>query len=171
MRNELHEMSKRMNELNLKIKGLKKEIEDFKADEAAATNQVDKDLYALQVKQISGKMALYKTALKLMDLEFKKAVRGGDYDFTIDFMSAAAQQLNQEMKKSSGNLEPAAAAADPKPINEMTLTELEDEIVELQCKQMADEWDDNAPEFTYQDWRRLLALRAAYYEITDELGE
>ena len=31
-----------------------------------------------------------------------------------------------------------------KPISEMTLTELDDEIVELQCKQMADEWEDNA---------------------------
>ena len=58
-----------------------------------------------------------------------------------------------------------------KPISEMTLTELDNEIVELQCKELAAEWEPEAPEFTYQDWRRLLALRAAYYEITDELGE
>ena len=56
-----------------------------------------------------------------------------------------------------------------KQISEMTLLQIEDEIVELQCKELAAEWEPEAPEFTYQDWRRLLALRAAYYEITDDL--
>ena len=56
-----------------------------------------------------------------------------------------------------------------KVISEMTLTELNNEIVELQYKQMAYDWDDNAPAFTYADWVRLLALRAAYYEMTDDL--
>ena len=58
-----------------------------------------------------------------------------------------------------------------KSISEMTLTELDNEIVELQCKQMADEWDDNAPVFTYADWVRLLALRGEYENRTDEIGE
>ena len=56
-----------------------------------------------------------------------------------------------------------------KRISDMTLIEIEDEIVDLQCKELAAEWEPDAPEFTYQDWRRLLALRAAYYEITDDL--
>ena len=56
-----------------------------------------------------------------------------------------------------------------KSISEMTLTELDDEIVELQCKQMADEWDDNAPAFTYADWVRLLALRGEYENRVDDM--
>ena len=58
-----------------------------------------------------------------------------------------------------------------KRISDMTLIEIEDEIVDLQCKEMAYEWDEKAPAFTTADWRRLLALRAAYYEITDDLEE
>ena len=58
-----------------------------------------------------------------------------------------------------------------KPISEMTLTELDNEIVELQCKQLAYEWDDDAPAFTHKDWVRLLALRGAYENRTDETGE
>ena len=58
-----------------------------------------------------------------------------------------------------------------KSISEMTLTELDDEIVELQCKQLAYDWDDNAPAFTYADWVRLLALRGEYENRTDEIGE
>ena len=58
-----------------------------------------------------------------------------------------------------------------KPISEMTLLDIEDEIVELQCKQMAYDWDENAPAFTYADWVRLLALRGAYENRTDETGE
>ena len=54
-----------------------------------------------------------------------------------------------------------------KRISDMNLMELENEIVDLQCKELAAEWEPDAPEFTYQDWRRLLALRAAYYEIVD----
>ena len=58
-----------------------------------------------------------------------------------------------------------------KQISEMTLLQIEDEIVELQCKELAAEWEPDAPEFTTADWRRLLALRAAYYEIIDEMEE
>ena len=58
-----------------------------------------------------------------------------------------------------------------KPISEMNLMELENEIVDLQCKELAAEWEPDAPEFTTADWRRLLALRAAYYEIIDEMEE
>ena len=56
-----------------------------------------------------------------------------------------------------------------KSISEMTLTELDNEIVELQCKQMADEWDDNALAFTYADWVRLLALRGEYENRVDDM--
>ena len=56
-----------------------------------------------------------------------------------------------------------------KPVSEMTLTELDDEIVELQCKQMAYEWDDNAPVFTYADWVRLLALRGECEKRVDDM--
>ena len=56
-------------------------------------------------------------------------------------------------------------------ISEMTLLQIDDEIVELQCKQMAYEWDDNAPAFTYADWVRLLALRGEYENRMDEIGE
>ena len=56
-----------------------------------------------------------------------------------------------------------------KPISEMTLTELDNEIVELQCKQMAYEWDDNAPAFTYADWVRLLALRGECENRVDDM--
>ena len=56
-----------------------------------------------------------------------------------------------------------------KPISEMTLLQIEDEIVELQCKQLADEWDDNAPVFTYADWVRLLALRGEYENRVDDM--
>ena len=56
-----------------------------------------------------------------------------------------------------------------KPINEMTLTELDNEIVELQCKQMAYELDDDAPVFTYADWVRLLALRGECEKRVDDM--
>ena len=56
-----------------------------------------------------------------------------------------------------------------KPINEMTLIELNNEIVELQYKQMAYEWDDNAPAFTYADWVRLLALRGECENRVDDM--
>lgn len=56
-----------------------------------------------------------------------------------------------------------------KVISEMTLTELNNEIVELQCKQMAYEWDDNAPAFTYTDWVRLLALRGECENRVDDM--
>ena len=54
-------------------------------------------------------------------------------------------------------------------ISEMTLLQIDDEIVELQCKQMAYEWDDNAPAFTYADWVRLLALRGEYENRVDDM--
>ena len=162
MRNELHEMSKRMNELNLRIKGIDNAISGYKVNEAEATKQEDKDLFTLQIKQLSGKKALFKTALKLMDLEFKKAVRGGDYDFTIDFINEAAHQINQAAQEAKKAQEAAGPAADPKPIDDMTLCEINDEIVELQYNQLF----DGAP-FTYADWRRLLALRGEYERRTD----
>ena len=56
-----------------------------------------------------------------------------------------------------------------KVISEMTVIELDNEIVELQCKQMAYEWDDNAPAFTYGDWVRLLALRGEYENRVDDM--
>ena len=56
-----------------------------------------------------------------------------------------------------------------KAISEMSFKELENEIVDLQCKELAAEWEPDAPEFTTADWRRLLALRAAYYEIVDAM--
>ena len=56
-----------------------------------------------------------------------------------------------------------------KAITDMNLMELENEIVDLQCKELAAEWEADAPEFTTADWRRLLALRAAYYEIVDAI--
>lgn len=56
-----------------------------------------------------------------------------------------------------------------KPINDMTLIELDNEIVELLCKQMAYEWDDNAPAFTYADWVRLLALRGERENRVDDM--
>ena len=56
-----------------------------------------------------------------------------------------------------------------KPISDMTLIELNNEIVELQYKQMAYEWDDNAPAFTYADWVRLLALRGECENRVDDM--
>ena len=56
-----------------------------------------------------------------------------------------------------------------KPINEMTLIELNNEIVELLCKQMTYEWDDNASAFTYADWVRLLALRGECENRVDDM--
>lgn len=56
-----------------------------------------------------------------------------------------------------------------KPISDMTLIELDNEIVELQYKQMAYEWDDNAPAFTYADWVRLLALRGECENRVDDM--
>ena len=56
-----------------------------------------------------------------------------------------------------------------KRISDMNLMELENEIVDLQCKELAAEWEPDASEFTTADWRRLLALRAAYYEIMDAI--
>ena len=56
-----------------------------------------------------------------------------------------------------------------KQISDMTLMEIENEMVDLQCKQLAYDWDDNAPAFTHKDWVRLLALRGAYENRIDDL--
>ena len=92
MMNELHEMSKRMNALNLKIKELKKEAEAWETDEKMAHrgrvaarrankeaditkyNQIIDDCI-INLKAIYGKMEYNKTALMLMKQEYQRAVR------------------------------------------------------------------------------------------------
>ena len=92
MMNELHEMSKRMNALNLKIKELKKEAESWETDEKmahrgrVAARRTDKaaditkysqiiDDCIINLKAIYGKLEYNKTALTLMKQEYQRAVR------------------------------------------------------------------------------------------------
>ena len=92
MMNELHEMSKRMNEVNLKIKALKEEAESWETNEKMAhsgrlaARRADKtaditkysqiiDDCIINLKAIYGKMEYNKTALSLMKQEYQRAVR------------------------------------------------------------------------------------------------
>lgn len=56
-----------------------------------------------------------------------------------------------------------------KQISEMSLKEIQNEIVELQCKQMTYEWEADAPAFTHNDWIRLLALRGECEKRVDDM--
>ena len=92
MMNELHEMSKRMNELNLKIREMQTEAKEWEQKqtkthrERVAARRADLDADMTQYNQIIddciinlnaiyGRMEYYKTAYTLMNQEFRKAAR------------------------------------------------------------------------------------------------
>ena len=92
MMNELHEMSKRMNALNLEIKDIKEDVKEWEQKQtktyrervAARRANLEADMKQynqiiddciINLKALNGRLEYHQTAYKLMAQEFKKAAR------------------------------------------------------------------------------------------------
>ena len=90
--NELHEMSKRMNALNLEIKDIKEDVKEWEQKQtktyrervAARRANLEADMKQynqiiddciINLKALNGRLEYHQTAYKLMAQEFKKAAR------------------------------------------------------------------------------------------------